>query len=196
MGLPDETRAEPHESRLTMSAPPVINIDQIPPGEGLSLDLTLDPSWLATVLDGTEVSLSQGFTHRARVRLDLDGRDVIVSGDIALRVRAECVACLAPVDLDVGGEFQLLLEPAGKRAKPGAHDEVELSAGELDVDEYRDDRVDLAHWLREQVLLEVPPHPRHPEDCPEPLRVQTSAPPEPTVDPRLMPLMKFAEKKE
>lgn len=179
-----------------MSAPPVINIDQIPPGEGLPLDLTLDRAWLAGVLEGTEVTLAPTGKARARVRLDLDGRDVIVSGDLALRVAAECVACLSPVELDLATEFQLLLEPAGKRAKGNAHDEIELSTGELDVDEYTDGKIDLAHWLREQVLLEVPAHPRHAEDCPEPLRMIAPAPAEPTVDRRLMPLLKLAEKKE
>lgn len=180
-----------------MNALPVIHIDQIPPGEGLSLDLTLDPSWLASVLEGTELAPAPGRSGRARVRLDLDGRDVICSGDFSLRVAAECVACLKPVELDVGSTFQLLLEPAGKRvSKAGPHDEVELTADELDVDEYHDDKIDLAHWLREQVLLEVPSHPRHPEECPEPLRFDAPAPNEPTIDPRLMPLMKFAQKKE
>ena len=89
-----------------MSAPPVINVDQIPPGEGLPLDLTLDRVWLAGVLEGTEVTLAPTGKARARVRLDLDGRDVIVSGDLALRVAAECVACLSPVELDLAAEFQ------------------------------------------------------------------------------------------
>lgn len=180
-----------------MSAPPVIPIDQIPQGEGLSLDLALDASWLATVLEGTELAPTPGEKGRAKLRLDLDGRDVICSGDFSLRVRAECVACLKPVDLEVASTFQLLLEPAGKRvSKAGPNDEVELTADELDVDEYHDDRIDLAHWLREQVLLEVPSHPRHPEECPEPIRLEAPAPNEPTIDPRLMPLLKFAQKKE
>jgi uncharacterized metal-binding protein YceD (DUF177 family) len=179
-----------------MSAPPVIHVDQVPEGEGLSLDLALEASWLASVLEGTELA-STG-PGRARVRFDLDGRDVTLSGDFALRVHAECVACLKPVDLDVASEFQLQLEPAGaKPAKGALPDEVELTADELDVDHYEDGRIDLAHWLREQVLLEVPVHPRHPEECPEPLRVDAPAPNEPpSVDPRLMPLLKFAQKKE
>ncbi|MEZ4392444.1 MAG: DUF177 domain-containing protein [Polyangiales bacterium] len=180
-----------------MSAPPVITIDQIPQGEGLPLDLALDPSWLSPILEGTEVKLTAGRPARASVRLDLDGRDVILSGSLSLHVDAECVACLAPMQVELESEFQLLLEPAGKhKARPGAPDEVELSSGELDVDEYQNDRIDLARWLREQILLEVPAHPRHPEECPEPLRVEAPAPIEPTIDPRLMPLMKFAEKKE
>lgn len=186
-------RAKPH---TTMSAPPVITIDQIPQGEGLSLDLTLDPSWLGPLLEETEVRLDANSPARASVRLDLDQRDVIVSGSLSFRVSAECVACLAPISLDLGAEFQLLLEPARRGAKGAAQDEVELSTGELDVDEYHDDRVDLAHWLREQVMLEVPAHPRHPDDCPEPLRVLPAAASEPTVDPRLRPLLRFAEKKE
>lgn len=180
-----------------MSAPPVITIDQIPQGEGLSLDLALDPSWLAPILADTEVSLVTTEPAKARVRLDLDERDVIVSGELGFRVHASCVACLAPMEVALASEFQLLLEPAGKRkAKHNAADEVELSASELDVDEYTYDRIDLARWLREQILLEVPAHPRHEEECPEPIRVHASAPTEPTIDPRLMPLKKLAEKKE
>lgn len=180
-----------------MRPPPTISIDQIPESEGLSLELTLDPAWLAEVLADTEVAPT-GEPGHARLRLDAEGRDVTVSGEFSLRVRAECVACLEPVELPVGTGFQLNLEPASARAAARAAlpDEVELTSDELDVDEYQDDRVDLAHWLREQVLLEVPLHPRHPEECPTPLRVEAQTSNEPTIDPRLMPLLKLSPKKE
>ena len=63
-----------------MSPPPTIRIDSIPE-EGLSLELALDPAWLTQVLSDTEMTPADG-AHVAKLRLDLDGRDVIVSGTV------------------------------------------------------------------------------------------------------------------
>lgn len=174
-----------------MSPPPTIRVDAIPE-EGLSLALALDPAWLAQVLGDTEMTPAEG-AHGAKLRLDLDGRDVILSGSIETRVKAACVACLEDIEVPVATEFQLVLSPAASAKTHRAHEEVELSASELDADVYTDDAIDLSHWLREQILLEAPVHPRHEGDCPKPLRTTPSpnGGTERTIDPRLAPLLKL-----
>jgi len=188
-----------------MSAPPILNVDSIPE-EGLALSLTLDAAWLAEVLEGTEVAPSAE-PATARVRLDLDGRNVLLTGDFALALQAECVACLAPLSLRVAAPFTLHLSPETPAVNvvhrgKGPPPEVELSAEELDADTYSNGRIDLGQWLREQVLLEVPLHPRHEGECPEPLVPAGAAaspapvetPPSPGLDPRFAPLLSFVSK--
>ncbi len=174
-----------------MSPPPTIRVDTIPE-EGLSLKLALDVAWLAQVLGDAEMKPGEG-PHSADLRLDLDGRDVIVSGTFATRVKASCVACLEDIELPVSAEFQLMLSPAASAKAHRAHEEVELTTGELDVDVYTDDAIDLSHWLREQILLEAPVHPRHEGDCPRPLHTTPSpnGGSERAIDPRLAPLLKL-----
>lgn len=175
-----------------MQPPPAITVDSIP-DDGLNLTLALDPAWLTEVLSDAGMKPVAGTHAGAQLRLDRDGKDVIVSGTLKARVVAECVACLEPVELPIAAEFQLVLSPASaaKARKPG--EEVELSPSELDADYYTDGTIQLSHWVREQLLLEAPVHPRHEGDCPHaltPTPVQIGGGERP-VDPRLAPLLKL-----
>lgn len=178
--------------------PPTISIQSIPE-EGLSLDMALSHGWLRNILEGSSVAPAAG-EGRASVRLDLHKLEVTLSGTADLSVVGECVACLEPVTLPVHAEFQLVLMPGARRARTRPHEEIELTADELDVDYYEDDSIDLAQWLRQEVLLETPLHPRHTGDCPHALVSPDSVTEaeeiavEKPVDPRLLPLMKFAKK--
>ncbi len=178
-----------------MTPPPSIRVETIPE-EGLSLELPLDPAWLTSVLADAQMRPTPGTHGVARVRLDPSGRDVIVSGSLTASVTAECVACLEDVALPVEAEFTLVLSPAAQQKARRPHEEVELTSDELDADVYEDDTIDLSHWLREQVLLAAPVHPRHEGDCPRPLTpttpVDEGAGRE--IDPRLAPLMKLTKK--
>lgn len=177
-----------------MQPPPTVTVDSIPE-EGLPLTLALDPAWLAGVLADASMKPVEGTHAGAKLRLDRDGDDVTVSGTLKARVAAECVACLEPVELPIETEFQLHLSPAAKARPRRPGEEVELSPDELDADHYADGKVELAHWLREQLLLEAPVHPRHEGDCPHALIPTTTPVPnggaERPVDPRLAPLLKL-----
>jgi uncharacterized metal-binding protein YceD (DUF177 family) len=175
-------------------APPVILLDRIP-DDGLQQELVLDDAWLTEVLEDTGLMTIAGSPGSASVRLDRDERSVFLSGRFEVPVQADCVACLERLTLSLLADLSLHLEPAASAKAPKAtHEEVELSRDELDVDEYVDDRIDLAHWLREAILLEAPLHPRH-EVCPVALEMP-SAPPSArdVIDPRLAPLARFMKK--
>ena len=181
-----------------MSAPPTIPLDQIP-DEGLALDVPFDADWLEGIAREHGYSLVKGAPAGAKVRLDLDAneRDVTLSGEFEVTLWAECVACLEPVEVPTHTTFQLHLGPRPE-GRPNRHEEVELSADELDADWYTDKAIDLAHWLREQVLLEAPVHPRHAGECPVTLRPPTTDAGSQTreIDPRLLPLRNFSVTKK
>ncbi|MBK6529613.1 MAG: DUF177 domain-containing protein [Deltaproteobacteria bacterium] len=175
-------------------APPVILFDRIP-DDGLQQELVLDEAWLTGVFEGTGLMTVPGAPGHASVRLDKDKRNVFMSGRFEVTAQTDCVACLERMTFTMSADLVLHLEPAGS-TKPGkaVHEEVELSRDELDVDVYTDDRIDLAHWLREAILLEAPLHPRH-EVCPVKLEMP-AAPPlaRDGIDPRLAPLARFIKK--
>ncbi len=158
--------------------------------------LPLEAEWLDLVLDGTDLRPELPARGTARVRLDLNGRDVLLTGDFEARVVATCVACLDDVGITLSSPFTLHLEPLppavnapGSARAPG---DVELTRDELDVDYYTDHAIDLSHWLREQLLLEAPVHPRHEGDCPTALvSPPIAADGQRPVDPRLAPLLAF-----
>ena len=175
-------------------APPVILFDRIP-DDGLQQELVLDETWLMEVFASAGLAAVPGVPGSASIRLDRDGRNVFLSGRFEASAQTDCVACLERMTLSLCADLVLHLEPPGG-TKPGkvVHEEVELSRDELDVDVYTDDRIDLAHWLREAILLESPLHPRH-EVCPVKLEMP-AAPPLARVgiDPRLAPLARFFKK--
>ncbi len=178
-----------------MTPPPSIHVETIPE-EGLSLELSLDGEWLSTVLADAQMRTVEGTHPKARLRLDRTDGDVIVSGSFTASALAECVACLEDVAVPVDGEFTLVLSPSSKQKGHKPHEEVELTSDELDADYYEGDAINLSHWLREQVLLAAPVHPRHEGDCPRPLIPNApkngGTPRE--IDPRLAPLMKLTRK--
>jgi uncharacterized metal-binding protein YceD (DUF177 family) len=178
-----------------MTPPPSIRVETIPE-EGLQLELSLDPAWLTSVLADAQMRPAGDKPGRARVRLDLAEKDVIVSGTVKATLAAACVACLEDVTVPVEGEFTLVLSPAASQRAHKPHEEVELTSDELDTDVFENDTIDLSHWLREQILLAAPVHPRHEGECPRPLipDAPKNGGSQREIDPRLAPLMKLTRK--
>lgn len=186
---------------------PIIQLKDIP-ADGLTVDASIDAGWLRRELETTGFEPASDPAGTAHVRVDLSGRDVILTGNARVKLRGECVRCLAPVELEVAPEFTLHLVPAptAPRASNAAgtprrskHAEVELSAEELDQDVYEDERVDLGHWVREQILLEAPAHPTCPDACANPIvapQPADAAGERHAIDPRLAPLQNLVTKKK
>jgi uncharacterized protein len=176
---------------------PILQLRDIPE-DGLTLDAPLDAAWLGHVLADSGLTPAGDPAGSAHVRVQLNGREVLLTGTVEAKLRAQCVRCLADTEVSVRSEFALNLEPRpAARGPKGKQSEVELTSDELDVDYYDDEKIDLGHWVREQILLEAPTHPVCPDGCREPI----SAPSAPegergSPDPRLSPLMKLVKKKE
>jgi uncharacterized protein len=181
---------------------PIVQLNEIP-DEGLTIDAPLAADWLRDALAAAGFAPREGDVGRATLRLDRHDRDVSLSGQVEARVSAECVRCLATTPVDIAAEFTLNLRPAAPARRSSAKAaEVELSEDELDNDVYENDRIDVGHWVREQLLLEAPAHPACEPECAVPLpHVGTAPSPNPAdavgddkIDPRLLPLKKLANK--
>lgn len=164
---------------------------------GLDLEPVVDAAWLGEVLAGTELQPAADPAGTLRVRLDKAGDGdgaVVLNVRGSVKVRGTCVRCLEPIELPISCTTSLLLEPASsahsKASKQGQ--EHELTAEELDLDVYHDEKIELSQWVREQILVEVPAHPAH-EDCAPPAVVGGN---KVGPDPRWAGLEKFKTKKE
>jgi len=119
-----------------------------PPGEiQLSGDLTqtsdLEASGSATLLHNT--------LGEIRVR-----------GHVKVGLNTACDRCLEPAALNLDSDFDFFYRPVIKK---GAHGEVHLEEGEIDISFYEGDGVRLEDVLREYVLLSQPMRSLCQENC-------------------------------
>ncbi|MDP3279303.1 MAG: DUF177 domain-containing protein [Deltaproteobacteria bacterium] len=141
---------------------PKLHVRDIPDA-GLDLEVSLDASWLRKAFEDSTVEPATDPAGTLMLRLDLSGDDVIFNVRGKAAVTFQCVRCLEPLAGELYCVTSLLLEPAGS-AKHRAHDseaEVELTAEDLDRDTFENGIIDVGHWVREQLLVEIPPHPKH-----------------------------------
>lgn len=166
----------------------------------------LDEAWLSEVFRNTGVrgDASEGAGEVA-VHAQLNGREVLVHGRAHARLIAECVRCLGEVPVDVHCELAALYAPDPTGARKRAQDEdeeLDVDPDEPDREYYTGDKVAIDDLVRDYLLLELPMQPRCEPSCEAPLADAARAEAEPsgkgfdegTVDPRLMPLKKLAQR--
>ena len=86
--------------------------------------------------------------ERVELRLERDGVDVFVTGDLRAAVSQACGRCLEPSPVEV----------------PEA-DSVELAADDLDVDFYDKDEIDLSAVIETETTLALPMKPLCRDGC-------------------------------
>lgn len=165
---------------------------------GKQLRAPLPRAWLLGALEGCDVAPGDK-EGQVDVRYSRSGTDLIIHGHAKASVVIPCARCLSPVPYELEAELSLLLVPASDtrgesargRKNNNKNSEYEFSSAEADMDTYDGDEVALDSFLREALLLEVPPFPLCKEDCRgiAPPPAEESQPVE--IDPRLAPLLKF-----
>lgn len=90
-----------------------------------------------------------------RLLLERDGEDVVVTGRVAATVPLTCSRCLEVFRETVALDVDVRYAPRHSAVAPGA----ELAAGELDVDFYDDDRLDVAAVIDAETTLALPMKP-------------------------------------
>ena len=181
----------------------------------------LTEAWLRDVLEPAGAS-ARG-AGSVMLELTKQGHEVMVRGQASFGATLPCVVTLDPVAYDLKSEIFLMLkpgkpaegarrlkgeakgEPKGeprppkrKRRSAEMDAEPELSTEETPRDTFEGDEIALDDFIREFILLELPLYPRRP-DLPSPEESIVSRPlagptGEPSIDPRLEPLAKIAER--
>ena len=94
------------------------------------------------------------------LRLDRDGVDVVVTGEIGVTALQTCGRCLEEFTTQVRPAIDVRVVP-----RPGTGADVELGADDLDVDFYDNDELNLARLIETETLLGLPMKPLCRADC-------------------------------
>ena len=180
---------------------------------GRDAEFEISTPWLRGALEGCEMQPA-GPEGRLDVHLSKTGNDVLVQGQIDVRLVVPCARCLKAVELRPHVELALLLFPSATSAPGRAHgptrpaergadpkrskdEEGDFSGDEADVDTYEGDEVVLDRFVREAILLESPTFPLCSEAC-EGIRPASESAPstrDAVTDPRLLPLLELAKRR-
>jgi len=184
------------------------------------VSFALSEDWLRDVLE--PAGASPRGAGSVTLEFTKQGCDVMVRGRADFSATLPCVVTLDPVTFDLHPEIFLMLKPgpAAKPTGPGQlrsakqpperlpeprtpkrrkrPEEPELSGEETAPDTFQGDEIVLDDFVREFLLLELPLYPRRP-DLPSPEESIVSRPlagptGEQSIDPRLEPLAKLAER--
>ena len=94
------------------------------------------------------------------LRVQPDGADVLVQGQLEATVPQTCGRCVEPLRTRVTVDVDACLAP-----RPAAGDNVELRADDLDTDFYANDELDLGALIETETTLALPMRPLCREDC-------------------------------
>ena len=88
------------------------------------------------------------------LRIERDGADVFVTGELHAAVSQACGRCLEPSPGEVTAPVDVRLVP-----RPTTADNVELAADDLDVDFYDRDEIDIGALIEAETTLALPMKP-------------------------------------
>ena len=133
-----------------------IKVSEIP-AEGFKIELSAEATEFGEFDDDS--GLLKPVT--ASLRVEKVGATVHIKGGIDAVVELSCSRCAKKYEYTVTSGLDLDLHPL----KGAPEEEKELQAGDLDVEFYDNDIIDMTNLLREQVLLQVPMKPLCSESC-------------------------------
>lgn len=130
-----------------------IIVSEIPP-EGLSVEFSRDDGWFRRQAPVEILNRFHAESILFSCTASRMGRQVAIKGSVQLRLAAFCTRCLEPVNLSLKGDFFYTMNPEISREDGGQ--EIELSANDLEVGFYDNDRIELEPIVTEQVFLQLP----------------------------------------
>lgn len=126
----------------------VFKIDEISP-EGIELELDPDPSIYG--IEEIKVLYPPGLS--GWIRINKEGREIVVSGEIRAGVQLSCNRCLGPASSSIEGGFSFRMVP---QKEVSSSEEIELHEEEMEVEFFSGNEVDVRRIIAEQVYLNVP----------------------------------------
>ncbi len=139
----------------------LLDLERVPP-EGQVIDRSVVPSALGN--DSGEFRITTAVTVSGRL-VKAGGDAYRLSGRLVSEVEFSCVRCLEPFPAEVREDLDLLYLPQSDNVAAGGENEHGLGDEELAVSFYRDDEIDLAHMIWEQIVLALPMKPVCKPDC-------------------------------
>src|SRR5262249_51872074 len=138
----------------------VLNVHDIDES-GKDYAFTIDPSWVARVMEGCDVRADANAPAGAlEVHAQKNGNDYLVTGTANAHLHVDCYRCLEDAKVEVSAKIATLFTHAKVDER---EDEEEEDA--TDAEHFDGDRIELDGLVREVLLLEVPMQPLCKPDC-------------------------------
>jgi uncharacterized protein len=138
-----------------------IQVNNIP-DEGLTLRISKTGDWVRTMLEGSEdISFS---LDEVRVEMSISKIEstVSLSGVMETAFEFECCRCLNNFTLPAKSRFSYTFVP--EEIMPDEED-LELTGDDLGFGYYKDDTIDIAPLILEQIMIQIPIKPLCKESC-------------------------------
>ena len=167
---------------------------------GKDFDFVIRPAWLRGALEECDARATE-IEGRLDVRLSSSGPDVVARGKLEATIEVPCARCMGPARVTIVHDFTVLFVPAAPDRLGGEDDEV-IASDEADTVPFDGETVVLDDFVRDEILLETPMIPLCSEACPgmSPSpgtdAEKPFANPEESVDPRLLPLLRWKTQKK
>lgn len=102
-------------------------------------------------LETDSVGLKSDIAVSCEISKNISKTDI--TGTISVATEIDCTRCLSPTEQPLAFNFTAAYLPSEELLKES---EAELNAGDLDVDAFDGDELDLREVVREQILLNLP----------------------------------------
>ena len=93
---------------------------------------------------------------KARLKIMKVGSEVIVKGEVAADIKLQCSRCIMDFQQLLSVPVDVVYHPIDELRGEERH---EIMSGELDMDFYSEDEMDLITLMKEQILLNIPMKP-------------------------------------
>lgn len=99
---------------------------------------------------------------KASLKISKVGSELLINGRVTGNVELECSLCLKNFAKELDGNIEVVYHPIEELT---AEDRHEVKDVELDLDFYKDNELDIAELIKEQVILSIPMKPLCSEAC-------------------------------
>lgn len=137
----------------------IIDIDDIPEDEALELEASEPADHFG--VDPETGALKEAV--RVRVTLNRSNRDIFMVGEVDTVMGMTCARCLEPMEIAVHSQISTSFVPAPSPNSLEA--EQELFDADIELEYYRDQKIDLTQTVYDQIMLSLPMVPLCSKDC-------------------------------
>jgi uncharacterized protein len=120
------------------------------PEQDMPIDIKVDASHFNQ--EEGEGSLSHDVVLKGSMRKW--EHDVFLSGEITANWTGDCVRCLEPINTPISTNITAKFVPESDSPEPGS--ETELSESDIDVEYYRENKINLSQPIYDQIMLSLP----------------------------------------